>query len=137
MAKRSGWGLMICALTIAGGVLAWWQMHRVRSPEPPATATSNVSSLEQTVARGYDQLAAARAEVRAHLPTSEVVLPLNPPPPHLPEWADFKDGKVWPNKRPGLGVTLDKKPLKLLAEVTKPGPPRTTYTRPDGSMTNW
>jgi galactonate dehydratase len=57
--------------------------------------------------------------------------------PHLPEWADFKDGKVWPNKRPGLGVTLDKKPLKLVAEVTKPGPPRTTYTRPDGSMTNW
>jgi L-alanine-DL-glutamate epimerase-like enolase superfamily enzyme len=57
--------------------------------------------------------------------------------PHLPEWADFKDGKVWPNKRPGLGVTLDKKPLKLVAEVTKPGPPRTTYMRPDGSMTNW
>lgn len=57
--------------------------------------------------------------------------------PHLPEWADFKDGKVWPNKRPGLGVTLDKKPLKLIAEVTKPGPPRTTYARPDGSMTNW
>ncbi len=57
--------------------------------------------------------------------------------PHLPEWADFKDGKVWPNKRPGLGVTLDKKQLKLVSEVTKPGPPRTTYTRPDGSMTNW
>lgn len=57
--------------------------------------------------------------------------------PHLPEWADFKDGKVWPNKRPGLGVTLDKKPLKLVAEVTKPGPPRITYRRPDGSMTNW
>jgi L-alanine-DL-glutamate epimerase-like enolase superfamily enzyme len=56
---------------------------------------------------------------------------------HLPDWADFKDGKVWPNKRPGLGVTLDKKALKLLAEVIKPGPPRTTYTRPDGSMTNW
>ena len=57
--------------------------------------------------------------------------------PHLPEWADFKDGKLWPNKRPGLGVTLDRKQLKLVAEVTKPGPPRTTYTRPDGSMTNW
>jgi len=57
--------------------------------------------------------------------------------PHLPEWADFKDGKVYPNKRPGLGVTLEKKHLKLVAEVTKPGPARTTYTRPDGSMTNW
>jgi L-alanine-DL-glutamate epimerase-like enolase superfamily enzyme len=57
--------------------------------------------------------------------------------PHLPEWADFKDGKVRPNKRPGLGVTLDKKRLKPVAEVTKAGPPRTTYTRPDGSITNW
>ncbi len=57
--------------------------------------------------------------------------------PHLPESVDFKDGKVWPNKRPGLGVTLDRKPLKLVAEVTKPGPPRTTYVRPDGSPTNW
>ena len=57
--------------------------------------------------------------------------------PHLPEWVDFKDGKIRPNKRPGLGVTIDKKNLKLLAEVTKPGPPRITYVRPDGSMTNW
>lgn len=57
--------------------------------------------------------------------------------PHLPEWVDFKEGKVWPNKRPGLGVTLDKKQLKLIAEITKPGPARTTYSRPDGSMTNW
>jgi L-alanine-DL-glutamate epimerase-like enolase superfamily enzyme len=57
--------------------------------------------------------------------------------PHLPECVDFKDGKIWPNQRPGLGVTLDRKPLKLLAEVTKPGPERTTYVRPDGSPTNW
>jgi galactonate dehydratase len=57
--------------------------------------------------------------------------------PHLPEWVDFKDGKIRPNKRPGLGVTLDKKQLKPVAEVTKAGPPRTTYTRPDGSITNW
>jgi L-alanine-DL-glutamate epimerase-like enolase superfamily enzyme len=62
---------------------------------------------------------------------------LGRPLPHLPECVDFKDGKIWPNKRPGLGVTLDRKPLKLLAEVTKPGPPRTTYVRPDGSQTNW
>jgi L-alanine-DL-glutamate epimerase-like enolase superfamily enzyme len=57
--------------------------------------------------------------------------------PHLPECVDFKDGKIWPNRRPGLGVTLDRKPMKLLAEVTTPGPPRTTYVRPDGSLTNW
>jgi galactonate dehydratase len=57
--------------------------------------------------------------------------------PHLPEWVDFKDGKVRPNKRPGLGVMIEKKRLKLIAEVTRPGPPRTTYSRPDGSMTNW
>jgi L-alanine-DL-glutamate epimerase-like enolase superfamily enzyme len=57
--------------------------------------------------------------------------------PYLPEWIDFKDGKVRPNKRPGLGVKVDVKRLKLVAEVTQPGPPRTTYVRPDGSPTNW
>jgi hypothetical protein len=40
-------------------------------------------------------------------------------------------------KRPGLGVTLDLKPLTLVGEVTKPGADRVIYFRPDGSQTNW
>ena len=57
--------------------------------------------------------------------------------PHLPECADFKNGKLYPNRRPGLGVTLDTKPLQLKAEVTKQFRLTPIYQRPDGSITNW
>ena len=56
---------------------------------------------------------------------------------YLPECLDFKNGKLWPNERPGLGVTLDMNQIKLLAEITEAGTPRVTYQRPDGSQTNW
>jgi galactonate dehydratase len=57
--------------------------------------------------------------------------------PHLPECMDFKNGKLYPNRRPGLGVTLDTKPLQLKAEVTKQFRPTPIFQRPDGSITNW
>jgi L-alanine-DL-glutamate epimerase-like enolase superfamily enzyme len=57
--------------------------------------------------------------------------------PHLPVCMDFKDGKLYANDRPGLGVELDTKQLKLVTEVTQPGPARQLYYRPDGSITNW
>ncbi len=59
------------------------------------------------------------------------------PVPHLPEHYDFKSGKLWPNRRPGLGVTLDTKPLQLLAEITERSRPVSMFRRPDGSITNW
>ena len=58
--------------------------------------------------------------------------------PHLPVCLDFKDGKLYPNDRPGLGVELDMKQLKLVTEITEPVTARAqTYFRPDGSITNW
>jgi galactonate dehydratase len=57
--------------------------------------------------------------------------------PHLPECYDFRQGKMWPNQRPGLGVTLDTKPLELVAEITERSRPIPMYQRPDGSITNW
>lgn len=58
--------------------------------------------------------------------------------PHLPVCLDFKDGKLYPNDRPGLGVELDMKQLKQIAEITEPVTARAqTYFRPDGSITNW
>ena len=58
--------------------------------------------------------------------------------PHLPVCLDFKDGKLYPNERPGLGVELEMKPLTLLTEVDKYDTNRAqTYFRPDGSITNW
>ena len=56
--------------------------------------------------------------------------------PYLPEYTDFKNGKIYPNDRPGLGVTLDTKPLTQIGEVTTPVR-RQIYNRPDGSLTHW
>ena len=55
---------------------------------------------------------------------------------HLPEYTDFKEGKLYPNERPGLGVTLDTKPMTMIGEVTQPVR-RQIYNRPDGSLTHW
>ncbi len=55
---------------------------------------------------------------------------------YLPECLDFKEGKVYANDRPGLGVTLDLKRVKQIGEVTEPGR-KNVYVRPDGSLTHW
>jgi L-alanine-DL-glutamate epimerase-like enolase superfamily enzyme len=56
--------------------------------------------------------------------------------PHLPESFEFSRGKMWPNHRPGLGVTLDTKPLQLVAEITERSRPIPLAHRPDGSIIN-
>ncbi|HWB87430.1 MAG TPA: mandelate racemase/muconate lactonizing enzyme family protein [Bryobacteraceae bacterium] len=56
---------------------------------------------------------------------------------YLPEFVDFRKGKLYPNMRPGLGVTLDMKPLKMISEVTQPYTSNRIYRRPDGSFTHW
>ncbi len=58
--------------------------------------------------------------------------------PHVPVCLDFKAGKLYPNDRPGLGVEVDLKRLRQIAEITEPVTARAqTYFRPDGSITNW
>jgi L-alanine-DL-glutamate epimerase-like enolase superfamily enzyme len=57
--------------------------------------------------------------------------------PHLPKHFDFRDGKLWPNERPGLGVEFDPKGVQLAAEITVRARPIQLYRRPDGSITNW
>lgn len=58
--------------------------------------------------------------------------------PYLPQCLDFKNGKLYPNERPGLGVEVDFKQLHQIAEITEPVTARAqTYFRPDGSITNW
>ena len=56
---------------------------------------------------------------------------------YLPECFDFRQGKLWLNDRPGLGVTFDEKQLPLMTEVTESSQPTPIYRRPDGSFTNW
>lgn len=58
-------------------------------------------------------------------------------PVHLPKSFEFKEGKIWPNERPGLGVEFVPGDLKMLTEIDKPSRPIPVYNRPDGSLTNW
>ena len=57
--------------------------------------------------------------------------------PYLSQGFDFKRGKMYPNDRPGLGVTVDTSRLKVLTEVTHHADPIKLFRRPDGSFTNW
>jgi L-alanine-DL-glutamate epimerase-like enolase superfamily enzyme len=57
---------------------------------------------------------------------------------HLPQALDFRNGKLYSNDRPGLGVEVDWTQLKMTAEFTQRITNRAqTYFRPDGSITNW
>lgn len=57
--------------------------------------------------------------------------------PHLPVCLDFRDGKLWPNDRPGLGVTFDPTKAELIGTFTEYIKTVPTLVRPDGSITNW
>jgi L-alanine-DL-glutamate epimerase-like enolase superfamily enzyme len=58
-------------------------------------------------------------------------------PPYLPKYYDFRNGKMWPNERPGLGVEFDASKLRMFFEVTRYAQKIQIYRRPDGSFTNW
>ncbi len=58
------------------------------------------------------------------------------PVPYLSEFLECRNGKVWPNDRPGLGVTVDLAVLTPAGEATT-GVPGITSRRPDGSLTHW
>lgn len=50
----------------------------------------------------------------------------------------FKNGKLYQNERPGIGVELDRKKVTLVQEITKgPTVHHPKFYRPDGSITNW
>ena len=56
---------------------------------------------------------------------------------HLPVHYDFRDGKMWPNGRAGLGVEFDAGRAELVLEVSEHSQPIRLLERPDGSITNW
>lgn len=55
--------------------------------------------------------------------------------PYLPDFLECRNGKVWPNDRPGLGITVDEAQLTFIEAMTE-GAPGPTYLRPDGSPTH-
>jgi L-alanine-DL-glutamate epimerase-like enolase superfamily enzyme len=58
------------------------------------------------------------------------------PVPYMPEFLECRNGKVWPNDRPGLGVSVDERQLTLIETMTE-GAQGVTQRRPDGSLTHW
>ena len=58
-------------------------------------------------------------------------------PAHISEGRDFRTGKLWPNGRPGLGVTLNMERLTLVTSIAQRGGGPQTFFRPDGSQTSW
>ena len=57
--------------------------------------------------------------------------------PYLPKAYDFKDGKLWPNDRPGLGVEVDRSKLMQIGRYDTYRAGMLMNQRPDGSFTNW
>jgi len=58
------------------------------------------------------------------------------PVPYLAEFLECRNGKIWPNDRPGLGVTVDERQLTFVEAVTE-GAPGATQRRLDGSLSHW
>jgi galactonate dehydratase len=58
------------------------------------------------------------------------------PVPYMPEFLECRNGKVWPNDRPGLGVSIDEKALTFVEQMTE-GVTGVTQRRLDGSLTHW
>jgi L-alanine-DL-glutamate epimerase-like enolase superfamily enzyme len=54
-------------------------------------------------------------------------------PSYLQEGYDFREGKIYPNDRPGLGVVFDPGKANLVDEITQPRNVN-GYSRPDGSF---
>lgn len=57
--------------------------------------------------------------------------------PYLKQGYDFRQGKLWPNERPGLGVEVDTSKLQHIADYTEAYAMMPILKRPDGSYTNW
>jgi L-alanine-DL-glutamate epimerase-like enolase superfamily enzyme len=57
--------------------------------------------------------------------------------PHFPECYDFREGKMWPNNRPDLGVVFDVPKAAQISEITEHRECLPKYFREDGSLTNW
>lgn len=57
--------------------------------------------------------------------------------PYLNQSYDMKNGKLWPNERPGIGVDVDTTKLQQIGDFTEKYTPIPMIRRPDGSYTNW
>lgn len=57
--------------------------------------------------------------------------------PYLKAGFDFRNGKLYPVRRPGLGVEVDTSQLQMILDVSERYAPLPPNQRPDGTVTNW
>lgn len=67
----------------------------------------------------------------------ELVMGGTRPWPYLNQSYDLRNGKLWPNDRPGLGVEVDTSKLQLIGDFQEAYSLTPMLRRPDGSLTNW
>jgi L-alanine-DL-glutamate epimerase-like enolase superfamily enzyme len=67
----------------------------------------------------------------------ELVMGGTRPWPYLKASYDLRNGKLWPNDRPGLGVEVDTNKLEQIGDFTEAYSLTPMLRRPDGSLTNW
>jgi len=67
----------------------------------------------------------------------EMVMGGTRPWPYLRNHYDLRNGKLWPNERPGIGVDVDTAQLQLIGEYKERYAAIPMLRRPDGSYTNW
>ena len=67
----------------------------------------------------------------------EMVMGGTRPWPYLNQSYDLKNGKLWPNDRPGLGVEVDTSKLQRIGDYKDAYSLTPMLKRPDGSYTNW
>ena len=51
------------------------------------------------------------------------------PVPYMPEFLECRNGKVWPNDRPGLGVSIDERQLTFVEAMTEGVPAHPSASR--------
>jgi len=67
----------------------------------------------------------------------EMVMGGTRPWPYLNNGYDLRNGKLWPNERPGIGVEVDTTKLQMIGEYKERYAAIPMIRRPDGSYTNW
>ena len=78
----------------------------------------------------------ARSVIGRNAFDTEMIWQGERPVPYMPEFLECRNGKVWPNDRPGLGISVDEKQLTLVETMTESAP-GSTQRRLDGSLTHW
>ena len=96
-------------------------------------AVPAANALDRKQAQALLRIAAKASGLK---PRAQVRIVVERPVPYMPEFLECRNGKVWPNDRPGLGVSVEEKLLTPIAEITE-GAAGVTHRRPDGSLTHW